>query len=632
MSDILLRDDMDIKKCNIDNMPKLKISYSRASKVDFETLDKTSSPEIITVISGEKLGQQGQTHTALEYRPFRISQVQRYNPMYSVFFNLSPTNYDNIFFNHRFHIKTLDTLFDTINKTEVPGKVFIKFSPLLDPLRYMMGKYDITDTRLRKMPSITSTENECHSKLLSCMNSAYTDNMFCYLTSMLLSDFGFINGINYYGSFLGIQERFRINTEDNLEYLSDSPFFRNNIGKIMYLDNYGDDLTNMYNYGSRGNKIRLNIEPLNTSTNIDLELDDTDDICKIIDNIDLTGNIIEDSEVDIVLGVEHDDKEINSSKSCTIHSTSINSSEDSDTTTECSSNDNNSSDEWEDDDDDENEEYSDTEEDIPDTYAYINDFPVQMICMEKCDGTLDDLLERKILSEHECISAIFQVIMTLVVYQRSFEFTHNDLHTNNIMYSTTTLEYIYYKFDGNKYRVPTFGRIYKIIDFGRSIYKMRGMVFCSDSFAQGGDAYGQYNCEPFINANKPIRLPSYSFDLCRLGCSLFDFFFEEDFPVIDSSISLLKKMIYDWCIDDTGNSVLYKKNGDERYPGFKLYKMASRTKTNSIPKDEIKRDIFTQYVINQTNLPSDDINTIIIVDIDAMPIVGKNPDLNENVV
>ena len=36
-------------------------------------------------------------------------------------------------------------------------------------------------------------------------------------------------------------------------------------------------------------------------------------------------------------------------------------------------------------------------------------------------------------------------------------------------------------------------KIYKIIDFGRAIYKYNGKQMCSDSFYPKGDAAGQFN-------------------------------------------------------------------------------------------------------------------------------------------
>ena len=41
------------------------------------------------------------------------------------------------------------------------------------------------------------------------------------------------------------------------------------------------------------------------------------------------------------------------------------------------------------------------------------------------------------LNNKEWKSCLFQIIMTLLTYQKMFNFTHNDLHTNNIMYKET---------------------------------------------------------------------------------------------------------------------------------------------------------------------------------------------------
>ena len=65
---------------------------------------------------------------------------------------------------------------------------------------------------------------------------------------------------------------------------------------------------------------------------------------------------------------------------------------------------------------------------------------------------------------------MLQIIFTLIIYQQTFEFTHNDLHTNNIVYNNTEKKYIYYRYKNRHYKVPTYGKIYKIIDFGRAIY------------------------------------------------------------------------------------------------------------------------------------------------------------------
>ena len=187
-----------------------------------------------------------------------------------------------------------------------------------------------------------------------------------------------------------------------------------------------------------------------------------------------------------------------------------------------------------------------------------------------------------------------QIIMTLIIYQKMFNFTHNDLHTNNIMYVNTNVEYLYYTVNKKTYKVPTYGKIIKIIDFGRSIYTFQNKLYCSDSFALDGDASTQYNFEPYINSNKKIINPNYSFDLCRLACSIYEYVIndEDTFEEMDN----FQKIIYNWCTDDNNKNILYKQNGDERYPNFKLYKMIARTVHKHIPKLQLTRSIFKQFV------------------------------------
>ena len=177
------------------------------------------------------------------------------------------------------------------------------------------------------------------------------------------------------------------------------------------------------------------------------------------------------------------------------------------------------------------------------------------------------------------------------------------------MYKHTDVEYLFYKYNNVIYRVPTYNKIFKIIDFGRSIYKYNNFTFFSDSFSKDGDANTQYNCEPYFNSNKPRLEPNYSFDLCRLGCSIYDFIND----IEDETFTELKKTIERWCTDDNNKNILYKKNGEERYPNFKLYKMIARTVHNHTPVNQLKYDFFNQYewkeevtdnIIDLDNIPS----------------------------
>ena len=75
-------------------------------------------------------------------------------------------------------------------------------------------------------------------------------------------------------------------------------------------------------------------------------------------------------------------------------------------------------------------------------------------------------------------------------------------------------------------------------------------------------------------------------------------FFEED----ESDLAAIKEVVIDWMMDDKGRNILYKKNGDERYENFKLYKMISRTVHRHLPKEQLSRKIFAQYLIPRKNI------------------------------
>jgi hypothetical protein len=269
-------------------------------------------------------------------------------------------------------------------------------------------------------------------------------------------------------------------------------------------------------------------------------------------------------------------------------------------------------------DDEDDDDYSDLDEES--LWLTLPKFPVQLICMEHCENTFDNLILTTELSNDEWFSALMQIIMILITYQKTFSFTHNDLHTNNVMYNSTNKKFIYYCYKKNYYKVPTFGKIFKIIDFGRAIYKLNGKVFCSDSFQTGGDAATQYNTEPYLNDKKPRLEPNYSFDLCRLACSIFDYIIDDVANIKNTeTLEPIAKLINDWCIDDNGINVLYKNNGSERYPDFKLYKMIARCVHNHCPSAQLDRPEFSKFSISKNNIDKKEF----VNNIDEMPIYSN---------
>jgi len=559
-------------------------NYIKSRQIDWKTLEENYIPS-----SNEEI--------TFHYNPFAIKQIQNYNPTYNEFFVLNENNYDKISLNHRYHFNNTTSVYDTENNTIVDRNIFIKYSPLLDPYRYMTGKYKTLED-LDKLPTFVSTTSSLNSKkhkLSDYNNASYVDNFFCYLASMFMHKHRFVHGVDYYGSFLAIQNVFKVNVVDDYEYLQSSDYFLENNGRLFSVVSSESDTTRL---GSRANKMKLRISN---------EIKHNVTVYSLGEVGDVGGDPCEVEEV----------YEKKSSPSTSLSTSSSSSSSSSDSEDDSSVSEDihaheDDDDQWETESDSSSIE-TDMEEEEP-RNAYINNFPVQFICLEKCDGTLDELFVKKEMDETKAASVFFQVIMTLIAYQKAFHFTHNDLHTNNIMFSNTDKEFLWYRYRNVMYKVPTYGKIFKIIDFGRSIYRFNNRLFCSDSFAVGGDASTQYNTEPYLNENKPRLDPNYSFDLCRLGCSIYDFIIDDDSNESVAGFNELQKTVYRWCTDDKGRNVLYKRSGEERYPGFKLYKMIAKTVHRHTPEEQLKYGWMKQFRVSEVGCSGDDLDVVMDLD------------------
>ena len=529
-----------------------------------------------------------------EHECLKLHSVQNYLPIYERFFALSDTTFNSINLDSHFTLSRIlhaDTqnLCQAIVSDRSGGvqekSAFIKFTPLLDPVKYMLGKYDSSEAGLMALPGRDTVSSE---KASDPNNAAYVDALANHLVSQLLHRHGFVNGIDCYGLFLGVKPRLQVDVRDDIDYLCDSKFFHDNQGKLFSLSSEFRDA--LMNYDTRCYKKRVSIG---------------DDAPEGLDVEPLASGIGDASQEmlggtpEVMFEFEGDEAAGRPSRS---RSTSSCSSRSSYTDPESPASSGGSS-------------ISDCSTATDDAVgAVLHSFPVQVIALERCDQTLDSLLARGSLSDRELTSMVAQVAFSLVVLQRTISLTHNDLHTNNIMCVRTDKKYIVYKFGGSYYKVPTFGKIYKIIDFGRAIYKLNGVLVCSDSFHRKGDAATQYNCEPYFDERKPRIEPNRSFDLCRLGCSMYDFLVED---VSDEmrGLSEIERIIVGWCHDDKGRNVIYKSSGQERYPEFKLYKMIARSVHGHTPESVVKNPHFSAYIVGRKATK----RCGSVVDIDGLP-------------
>jgi hypothetical protein len=584
--------------------------------------------------------------------------VQNYIPIYDRFFSLNNTNWNSINLNHYWaiadikdnkikddeeHIFTckLKNISDD-DDLSTNQKVFIKMAPLLDPFKYVVGKYNHNDPELFNMPSFDKTL-KVHPKISDPNNSSFIDGFFSFLTSKILHEHQFIHGLDYYGSFLAVKNDYKLNIIDDIDYLIQSEFFIKQKNILFKVEDYSHLITPDEKKPLQPLKISSSLKSIMSVNSIDDSMfENIFDKSFISPSEHLSLDDVKTMGVDLVDITNSNDFDVtNQKKSETLKSGSTCSSR----TSHTNDNDLSEDDETKDDETKDNEhcesivskssnsEFNNADDNADDNEKWEDEssetnieeetliltfpkFPVQVICMEKCENTLDDLIMNNELSDDEWFSALMQIIMILITYQKMFSFTHNDLHTNNIMYIPTNRKFLYYTYKKKTYKVPTFGKIYKIIDFGRAIYKLNGKVFCSDSFQTGGDAATQYNTEPYFNEKKPRLDPNFSFDLCRLACSIFDYLVD-DFDMIKNinDCSPLVQLIVEWCIDDNGVNVLYKNNGVERYPDFKLYKMIARYVHKHTPVAQLERKEFCKFIIPNKNIPKAEP----IINIDELP-------------
>ena len=582
---------------------------------------------------------------SLENANTGLRSLQNYIPLYRRFFSLSETNHNSINLNHRHHVAsvaagaTKSTVSVMIESThsELPiskTQAFIKYSPLLDPIKFLSGKYDMAAADLFALPKYDTDEpTAAHKKKMHDVNnSSYVDSFFTYLTSQVLHTHGFVHGLDFYGSYLANQDEFTINVYDELEYFSTCDFFLKNKNKLFRLDE-------MPGFDTPSQKPKVTIGE-------DVHMEEPESVVSAFDAVfvsspvsagehnellSLEECVIADpaEQEPVFSGSGSGSRQSNSDDSCSSRSSDDDGDEfaNVDNVDNCDKHGYDGTDsegdhsEGDGTDSDSESEGDHSESDQDEVHnAHIFNFPVHAIIMEKCDNTLDSLLYGKNeMTEPEWAATLMQVIMTLIAYQHAFAFTHNDLHTNNIMFVKTDKKFLHYLHKGIYYRVPTYGRIMKIIDFGRAIYKYRGQTMVSDSFDRTGDAASQYNCEPYLNPKKPRLDPNPSFDLCRLACSLFDYFVEDirDEAACAATLkeSRIASLVVEWLKDDKGRNVLYKKNGDERYPDFKLYKMIARTVHGAVPHEQLQRPMFAHFAIPRKQIKGKPH----IMDIDALP-------------
>ncbi len=446
--------------------------------------------------------------------------------------------------------------------TDISG--FCKITHLLDAYKMIQGDYPMAQHPALPAPGKRSAK--LYSKIHDPHNQAYVDSVACYMLSKLRESDNSPHFSLFYGSYLAIAKKYYYNiTEDFPDIRFESWFWKKQKEGIF-------------------NLIALNGE-------VPLASDDP--------LIEAPEDLESESESETSMSDLETGDKFSEVSGGSLHSASISTSSFSDESYES---------------DGLGKEYR--------FFAELSEFPTMLMFLESNKDTMDSLLDEGNPNmdaevgtkewEERWTAWLFQVIAALCQIQSLWAMTHNDLHSNNILWVPTDKKFLHYKTnDGRIWKVPTYGKLFRIIDFGRAIFSHNGTLCISDDYLPENEAGTQYNFGPFYNPKEPRVYPNPSFDLSRLSVSIIEAIFtktpedKEDGDIMSSeegrvqqeTVSELFNVLWSWLIDDEGRNVLWDTDNSERYPGFDLYCVIAQKVKAAVPREQLDRPLFSQFIV-----------------------------------
>jgi len=495
-------------------------------------------------------------------------------------------------------------------------KAWIRVMHLVEPVDVMSGDFILPDDG--SLPNYRNAWQSTLRKINDPYNEAYTDAVFACMASRLIETGRSPHFCRFYGTYNTRAPEYVYNITDDMEDIEGEPWFSDGLKsgafRIIAIDPYDSDVK--AEVTRPWDNVRERLLALHEdNTTIEDDTGSEKENSDIEDNDLPSTPIGELEEVDIEVSgeavvnrrqiqLERLDKRGNGAHSQT-----------------------------------ESDESEESEEEI-EYRAILKNYPVQITVLERCDGTMDDLMEDEIsddatddmreTKEQRWTAWIFQVIAGLAAAQQHYDFVHNDLHTNNVMWSGTGETHLYYHVTGASggdrfYRVPTFGRIMKIIDFGRATFKPPATsndnrTWFPDAYAPSAVAGGQYNCGPYFEQGRPKVLPNKSFDLCRLAVAMLETLWPEPVEIVQPQRVLTKEpgrithetksplwnLMWMWLTDKHGKNMVRSPGGRERYPQFDLYCAIAKDVQNAIPAQQITLPLFdANFRCRRKDIPTD---------------------------
>ena len=517
-------------------------------------------------------------------------------------------------FDHRWH---LDEIYGSVPQRSGPfsGRVqsfvnsqpkelvdisgYCKITHLLDAYQMIQGHYPVAQHPALPAPGPKSAK--LFSKLHDPHNQAYVDAVACYMLSKFRESGLSPHFSLFYGAYLAIANQYYYNlTEEFSEIRFESWFWKRQQQGVFSLVGFEGGV------------------PLSSDDALMEPPDDISDYATEDSNSDCDSDCKSPrhkAEVNLETATElHDMPSSSTNQGAELETGSLRSVSLSTHSSKSSKSKNESENDNDDESGSDNDNDSESINKEVTFFAALKEFPTLLMFLETNTNTMDSLLDTEDtadpINESEWIAWLFQVIAALCQVQSIWSMTHNDLHSNNILWTPCNEEFLYYKTKDNRtWRVPTYGKLFRIIDFGRAIYTHNETLCISDDYHHNNEAGGQYNFGPIYNPEEPRVYPNPSFDLCRLSVSIIEPLFK-DVPADkeggivlstehgrtqNETVSPLFNVLWSWLIDEDGKNVLWETDTSERYPGFDLYQVIAKKVKNAVPREQLDKEPFSLF-------------------------------------
>ena len=445
-----------------------------------------------------------------------------------------------------------------VDASGTSAEVFVKAAPILNPISFLRGDYTAPAQAL--LPLMDDRWQTTFRRIHSRNNQAYVDSVAAFVLSRFRECDMSPHFPLFYGSAVALAKGYRYNLSDEFESYRQCRWFWR---------------------GVRDRGVKLEMKPGDDPDLVECVMG-----CPFKD--DELGDADTDSDVESELSSIHVGEEVTSLGELE----SVGEFEDLQPMSD-------------DEDEDASDDSSGEEIDYEMT-ATIPGLPVTLIYQEAHRGTMDELLDLDAIGSVKrgtkawdslWLAWLWQIVAALTFAQRHIDFTHNDLHTNNIVWRETKQKYIWYRaHDGTTWRVPTHGKIFAIIDYGRAIFRVHNKHWLSDEFLRSEDAGGQYNYGPIYDKTRPKVMPNRSFDLCRLAISVLDGLYPDELPETKPALC---ELLWSWTVDDAGNTVYAEADEEDPHPGFELYVHIAAHCHAAVPVEQMRRPAFDQFKANE---------------------------------